>query len=173
MIIGLIGNKRVGKDTFADYLVEKYNFRKIAFADPIKNGVKILFDLSDEQLNGNLKEVIDKRWNRTPRQILQEIGTDYCRKNYGEDIWIKRMKYELSKSKDTNIVISDIRFPNEAEAVREMGGYLIKIIRNNIEISDKHISEQLIETISFNNSIKNDGTFQEYKNKIDKLISSI
>ena len=148
VLIGIIGNKRVGKSTFSDYIVKKYNFRTYAFADPIKDGAKIMFNLSEEQVNGDLKEVVDDRWGFTPRQILQKLGTDCCRKTFGNDIWIKRMKIWYLKNIKDNIVISDIRFPNEAKAVTEMGGILVKIINPRVEVSkDKHISEQLIDTI--------------------------
>ena len=67
MIIGILGQKRNGKDTCADYLVEHYNFTKVSFADPIKQILKIMFDFNDEQLYGDKKELIHSKgnWNRT------------------------------------------------------------------------------------------------------------
>lgn len=175
MIIGLVGQKRVGKTSFSDYLKTKYNFLDIAFADPIKEGIKIMFDLTDEQVNGNLKEVIDDRWGFTPREFLQIIGTDACRKLIDDDIWIKRLKIELDKQKKSNIVISDIRFPNEAKEVKKMGGILIKITNSNIQLtkSSLHISEQLIEQINYDYHIENNDSIQNYYNNIDKLITKI
>lgn len=171
MLIGVIGNKRVGKTTFADYIVEKYGFITFAFADPIKEGAKIMFDLSEEQVNGNLKEVLDKRWGFTPRQFLQILGTDCCREKFGKDVWIKRMKFWYEKNKTKNVVISDIRFPNEAEAVKEMGGILIKITNSNIiPKKDLHISEQLIDKINYDVLIENNGTITEYFGKIEKKL---
>jgi adenylate kinase family enzyme len=174
MILGLIGNKQVGKTTFADYLVKEYGFKTIAFADPIKEGAKIMFDLSEEQVNGDLKEVVDKRWGLTPRKILQTLGTDCCRNTFGKDIWIKRLQFELQKMKDINVIVSDIRFPNEAKAVKEMGGHLIKIIKSDLHKNkDSHISEQLIDKIKGDTEIRNDYSIEEYKNHIDILLSYI
>jgi len=174
MIIGLIGKKRVGKTTFSDYLVDKYQFKTIAFADPIKESAKIIFNLTEEQVNGDLKEIIDKRWDLTPRQILQKLGTEGCRNIFGQDIWIKRLKMELSKEENNNIIVSDIRFPNEAEAVKEMGGKLIKIIKSDLPINkDSHISEQLIDKIESDMLIKNDFSMEEYYEHIDTLIRNV
>ena len=65
-IIGFLGKKRCGKDTSGDYLIEKYGFVKYAFADPVKQICKILFDFSEDQLYGNKKEGVDFRWYLTP-----------------------------------------------------------------------------------------------------------
>ena len=175
MIIGLIGNKRVGKTTFADYLVKEYKFDTIAFADPIKEGAKVMFFLTEEQVNGELKEVVDKRYGLTPRQILQKLGTDGCRKVFGQDIWVNVLKIALGKTKDTdNIIVSDIRFPNEALAVKEMGGHLIKIIKSDLPINkDSHISEQLIDKIKGDSEIRNDWPIGDYYEHIDTLMSHI
>ena len=67
--------KRVGKDTVADYLVNKYGFVKYSFGQPIKEVAKIMFDFSDEQLNGDLKEAVDIRWGISPRQFFQDFGS--------------------------------------------------------------------------------------------------
>ena len=178
MLIGLIGNKRVGKSTFADYIVDNKGFKTIAFADPIKEGVKIMFDLTEEQVNGDLKEVVDKRWGLTPRQFLQTVGTDLCRNTFGQDVWIKRMKMEIEKkmSEKSDIIVSDIRFPNEAEAVKEMGGILIKIENPRIQKPNDsgHISEKLIDQIKYDKLIINDkNTVEQYHKDIDNLLLHI
>lgn len=171
VLIGLIGNKRVGKTTFSDYLVDKFKFKTYAFADPIKEGAKIMFNLTNEQVHGDLKEVVDKRWGLTPRQFLQKLGTDCCRKTFGNDVWIKTMKFWYADNKDKNVVISDIRFPNEAQAITELGGVLIKIINPNIKTNkDSHESEQLVDTINYDLIINNNLGIEEYYKKIENLL---
>jgi hypothetical protein len=77
MIICLIGQKRVGKDTVASMIKSLYpNFKTIALADPIKDIARIMFNFTEEQLYGNEKEVLDPRWNITPRQVFEQFGTD-------------------------------------------------------------------------------------------------
>ena len=103
-LICLLGKKRTGKDSCGDYLISKYNFTRYAFADPIKEILKILFDFSNEQLNDD-KEKIDERWNVSPREVLQKFGTEMCRNNLdkylpkiketmnNETIWIKLFRF--------------------------------------------------------------------------------
>ena len=101
MIIGIIGKKKVGKDTFANYICSNCNedtFVKMAFADTLKTVCKEIFDLSDSQLHDTIqKDLIDPRWSMSPRQILQFVGTDLFRKHFRESIWIDNMKLKLSK----------------------------------------------------------------------------
>ena len=73
-VIGITGLKRSGKDTIGGIFVKKYNYTRLAFADPLKNIVKIMFNFNNEQLNGDLKEVEDEYWNVTPRKTMQFMG---------------------------------------------------------------------------------------------------
>lgn len=181
MLIGIVGNKQSGKSTFADYLVDKYNFTTQAFADPIKNGVKIFFDFDDEQMEGVLKEIIDKRWGISPRQALQIIGTDIFRehlpntvpglKNLGNQFWIERFKIWYRRNKDKNIIVSDVRFPNEAKLIKDLGGDIVKVQRNSIKNEDNHISESLIDKIEYDSIIMNDFPLKIYYEHIDTLMS--
>lgn len=171
VLIGLIGNRRVGKTTMSDYLVEKYKFKTYAYADPIKEGAKVMFNLTDEQVYGDLKEVVDERWGISPRIFLQKLGTDCCRKTFGDDVWIKTMKFWYENNKDKNIVISDIRFPNEAKAIKDMGGTLIKIVNPDVDqIYNEHESEKLVDTIQYDLMINNNNTMKDYYKKIDDII---
>src|SRR5437868_1800318 len=96
MLIGIVGRKGVGKDTAADFICREYGFMKMAFAGPLKEICRILFGFNDEQLNGELKEIIDEGWGVSPRRALQFIGTDLFRKHIGgllningEDFWVR------------------------------------------------------------------------------------
>lgn len=120
-IIGIVGKKRSGKDTVADYLVQNYGYIKLSFASPLKEIIKTLFDFDDEQINGNEKEIIDDYWNITPRRAMEYIGTNVFRKNISElipnigenfwsDILYNKCKKISEKNNDVKIVISDVRF---------------------------------------------------------------
>ena len=85
MIIGFLGKSGSGKDTCCDYLVRNYGYTKMTFAKPLKDAVGILFDLSHDQLYSK-KEVIDKRWNKSPRELLQYFGTDVIRNNFDHTV---------------------------------------------------------------------------------------
>ena len=188
-LIGFCGKKRSGKDTSANILIEKYNFKKYAFADALKDACKTIFLFSDEQVNGSKKEVVDKRWGVSPREVFQKFGTDMFRNNIDkyipqlenvkDDFWVYRFKlwYEKIKKKHPyqNIVITDVRFPNEAKIIKELGGYIIKINRPVFrkKKEDNHISEQHIKTIRSDYEIYNNNTIKRCQEKVLIIYDSI
>jgi hypothetical protein len=168
MLIGFLGKKGHGKDTCCDYFVENYNFTKHAFAKPLKDGVKVLFNLSDDQLyNESLKDVVDERWNKSPRQLLQWMGTDVFRNSFGEDFWLKHMESNLTSG--ASIVIADVRFQNEIDLIRKRGGIVVKVIRPLETKHDQHISELGIDALSGDYEIMNDGSIEELHQKLETL----
>lgn len=180
MLIGILGYKFSGKDTTADYLVKKYNFKKIAFADPLKDTCRILFNFDEDQLFGNKKETIDPRWGISPRTAFQYIGTDIFRNkiseimpNVGNNFWVNLAIDNYKQIQKTNVkqnvVISDVRFQNEIDAIQNNGGIIIKIIRPSLQSNDMHASENISE-LSGDHEIYNDGTLENLYDKIDKLI---
>jgi hypothetical protein len=175
MIIGLGYKARAGKDTIADHLVEKWGFKKIAFADALKRGCMEIFGLTYEQCYGNTKEVVDEFWEVTPRFILQKVGTECLRNVYDPDIWVKSVQKKVTNG--DNWVICDTRFINEAYAVKSWGGIVVRVDRPNSKASggiEKHVSE--IEMDNYNewdHTIKNDGSFSLLYERVDELVKSV
>jgi len=180
--IGLLGNKGSGKDTLADYLVKEKNFVKYSFAKPIKDIAKIMFYLDDEQLYDDKKELIDKRWNLSPREIIQKIGTEIGQfmifdifpklkdKISYRCFWLKHFEIFLENNKDKNIVISDVRFIHEVKYLKKLNFNIIKINRDNLKI-DNHISENEINNIKdidyvINNNYTKDVLYKQYEHFI-------
>lgn len=176
MIVGLYGKKGSGKDTFADYLVSTYGFKKLSFATPLKKLCKDLFSLSDEELNDPvLKEIVIPKWNFSPRQILQKVGTDLFRNQFSDSIWIDIMKSKLDKfSADEKIVISDIRFQDEYDLIHSYpDSFIVHIRREESEIlQDTHISEnwRFTSNISVSNNSSKEHFFQEIETCMKKII---
>lgn len=161
MIIGLVGEKNVGKDLTASFF-ESNGFTKLTFSRTLKEAVKILFNWSDKQVNED-KEIVDPNWNIAPREILQLLGTEFLRFKLGNklnnEIEFKGMKQEFSFhiknlflqnkklfDEGKNIIISDIRFIDEYNFIKWLGGKIIKINRN-IKCNEfsNHISETEID----------------------------
>jgi hypothetical protein len=140
MIIGLCGFISAGKDTVADYLVDSYSFRRESFASTLKDAVSYVFGWDRDLLEGRTRaarewrEQSDEWWSArlgkpiTPRWILQYWGTEVCRKGFHDDIWIASLENKLRKS-NTNVVISDCRFPNEINSIKSAGGKVVWIQR--------------------------------------------
>jgi len=141
MIIGFVGFIGSGKDTAADYLVNFHEFRRDSFANTLKDAVSAVFGWDRIMLEGRTKEArewreqVDPWWaerlgkpNLTPRWILQYWGTEVCRAGFHDDIWIASLENKMRKTGD-NIVISDVRFPNEIKAIHNAGGKVIRVKR--------------------------------------------
>lgn len=181
MLIGLLGIKRSGKDTSAEHLVKEYGFRSMAFADPLKSIASTLFFFNDEQLHGDLKEVTDKEWGVTPRHVFQQLGTEIIRNNMGkvipdigENFWVEHTRVKINRIRkeepNKRIVITDVRFPNEANLIKDKGGIIIKIIRPALKSDDGHASEVQVDEIDADYNIINDSTIEDLYKKIDNII---
>lgn len=168
MIIGLQGAAGSGKDTAAAGLI---GFYPLAFAKPLKDGAKPLFDLTDEQLHGKLKEKPDPRWDVSPREIMQELG-DHCR-NYNSNFFITHMRSRIEKAQSQgikNIVITDVRYDNEARLIRELGGKIVKIERDITTTKHSgHSSEQGILSDLVDHTVYNNRTIEELIEKVKKI----
>lgn len=193
MLIGFLGKKGTGKDTCCDYIASKYQFEKIAIANPLKEAIKILFDFSDDQVYGNSKENKDEYWNIEPRKVLQYIGTDIFRNKINElipnvenNFWIYCLekKYLLPRaqgviktqlndiSKKNNIIISDIRFQNEIDLIHKYNGIIIKLNRNTNYL-DSHESEKNIDYLQGDFLIDNNDQIDKLYQKLDLIMENI
>ena len=141
MIIGFVGFIGSGKDTAADYLVNFHEFRRDSFANTLKDAVAAVFGWDRVLLEGRTKEArewreqVDTWWAErlnmpklTPRWVLQYWGTEVCRTGFHDDIWIASVENKMRKTGD-NIVISDVRFPNEIKAIHNAGGIVVRVKR--------------------------------------------
>jgi hypothetical protein len=140
-IIGISGLIGSGKDTVADYLTNVHGFRRISFAGVLKDACAVIFGWDRELLEGRTKE--SRRWREevdpwwaeklnmptlTPRWVLQYMGTDVLRNHFHDNIWVHAVEHRMLSTQD-NIVISDVRFPNEIAAIKQAGGLVIRTHR--------------------------------------------
>jgi hypothetical protein len=141
MIIGVCGFIGTGKDTIADYLVNIHQFRRESFANTLKDAVASVFGWDRELIEGRTRqarewrEQVDPWWasrldmpNLTPRWVLQYWGTEVCRRTFHDNIWIASLENKLRNSSD-DIVISDCRFPNEINSIKNAGGIVVRVAR--------------------------------------------
>jgi hypothetical protein len=142
MIVGLVGLIGSGKGTVAETLVKEYDFRQDSFAASLKDACSVMFGWPRYLLEGDTKEsrewreVVDPWWseklgmkNLTPRYALQHMGTDVLRTHFNQDIWFLTVENRIRQNPDKNVVISDVRFPNEIKFIQEQGGHIVRISR--------------------------------------------
>lgn len=169
LIIGFTGLAGSGKDTCA-HMASKHRLASShAFVRPLKSAMRELFGLSEAQLYGNQKEVVDPRWGKTPRELLQWFGTDVVRNQFDQDFFLKRMKSDLDSALDVALV-TDVRFDNEAELIRGLGGKIVHIHRPSNERRSDHVSESGVAKHLVDVVIVNDGTLEELEMKVRELI---
>jgi len=163
-IIGLVGHKQSGKDSVwniisklsASYLTTCPCFR-FAFADGVKHEVAAQLDKSVEWIEENKN-------NPLVRHALQWYGTEFSRTE-NNNYWIEQLDKLIKSFKDSAhkciiLVITDVRFPNEAEYIKSNGGVLIRVRRQSADNQiDLHPSEFYVDAIPCDNFIHNDMSF--------------
>lgn len=119
-LIGLLGPKGAGKSTVADYLTEHYGAYVYSFASPLKEIIRLAFDMKREQLYGTQeqKETVDPRYNVSPRWLMTRIGTEGVRQVLGKNFWIEQTLRDIGSDACELAVVDDVRFLNEAQYVR-------------------------------------------------------
>ena len=202
-VLGIVGFAGSGKDTIADYLTNFHGFRRDSFASNLKDAAAAVFGWDRDLLEGRTKqsrewrEQVDVWWSErltmpglTPRLVLQQWGTNCCREHYHDDLWIASLENKLRKSQD-DIVISDVRFPNEVKMIKSLGGQVIRVrrgpepdwyataLRANLgsEIDGQrlkdyrvHISETAWIGTDFDLVLDNNGTIDELYSKLETII---
>ena len=173
-LVGLLGTKGVGKDTVADYMVSHYNFDKRAFASPIKEACAILFQLPLARFEGEDKELCDEKHGLSPRQMMQLVGTDFFRDKVRQDFWIDHFKrWYAARDPSRPVVVTDVRFQNEVDVIKALGGVVVRVTRPHDEqdgrhtMLDTHITEQgVAEVQGVDFTIVNGGSLEELQGKV-------
>ena len=194
MIVGFLGHIGSGKGTAGEILAER-GFIPLSFAGTLKDSVSSIFGWQRGLLEGDteesrsFRESVDLFWSSrfgvdiTPRYILQIFGTEVCRNNLLDNIWICSLERQLSQHK--NVVITDVRFENEIDFIKSLGGVLIQVDRKETQpewfnsITDLKKLEELkihpSEYVWYGNDkidyiIDNNGNFEELENKVNEII---
>lgn len=165
-LIGLIGRARSGKDTVAGYLARRHMFAHIAFADPMKQMLETAF--GDLFRDGDREKPID--WlGKSPRQLMQTLGTEWGRNQVHPELWVllTEQKVKHFVELDMPLVISDVRFHNEADMILKHGGELWRIQRDGASVAE-HISEQAHWDTYQTKTIDNNGSLEELYLKVEE-----
>ena len=140
-IIGFCGPIGCGKSTAAQTLVQDLGFYRLRFADPLKQ-MLMTIGCGYEEVDGFLKETTSRTlMYKTPRYAMQTLGTEWGRNCMGEDFWVYLWKHKAMDYGTANIVVDDVRFSNEVDAIHTLGGRVIKIEREMARPAIDHTSE--------------------------------
>jgi hypothetical protein len=171
-MIGLTGYAYVGKDTLANLLVRNHGYHRLGFADPLYAMLLALnppvprLDAPPLLTVQELFDVCDGSWTLAKqdpfhgpglRGLLQRLGTEAVRKHLGEDAWVRAAARTINENGWTRTAMSDVRFPNEAEFVRQSGGIVVRIVRPGYGPVNQHVSDAGQGSIKVDLTIANDG----------------
>lgn len=209
-LIGICGFIGSGKDTVAKMFVEQGCIQD-SFAAPLKDMCASIFGWQREMLEGDtmdsreFRETADLYWTRklgidnfTPRLALQLLGTDIMRTHFSQDIWLNSLEYRIRRQRqdDLCVVVSDARFKNELNLIKELGGVVIHVKRselpewyevavhaNNGSVTAKHTMETKYRHIhasewkwvgfEFDYEIENTGTLTDLEASVLQISSDL
>lgn len=180
-IVCVCGLRRSGKDTIANILKNDHGYKVVKIAGLLKDMLKTVFNFTDEQLEGDLKEELDPRWGVTPRKVMQFMGTEVMQfkiqellPDIGRMFWTRAfIERYLPANNTDNLVISDIRFLHEYEELKKHTNNIrvIRVLRQGCNLDD-HASEKEYLKIPVDNIIENDGTIEDLREKVNSSIHS-
>lgn len=180
-LIGLMGYAQSGKDTVAGFLVETHGYTRVAFADKLREAAYALnpiIGLRHTSPDGGawprsylrLQDVVDSAgWDHAKttypevRRLLQALGTEVGRQVlspalFGDDsLWVRA---GLGARRPGRSVVTDVRFPNEVDAIRERGGQLWRVKRPGYAPVNGHASETAVDDVQADVTLFNDGPLE-------------
>jgi len=188
MLIGLVGLIGSGKDTVADFLVKEHGFHRDSFAKSLKDAVSVIFGWDRSLLEGATQESrmwrerIDPYWSNklnravTPRHILQHWGTEVMRGHFHDSIWIDSF---TARYRGGNIVLSDTRFINEINTIRDLKGKVVLVRRGPIptqqEMQERSVHQSEWDWIGqhFDYEIDNSGNLEDLRTQVGVMIRNL
>lgn len=179
MIISFTGYSGVGKDAAAQFLINECGYTRVAFADPLREMLYALNPIvgykSRSGIMIDVKTLVDelgwdeaKRKHQEVRELLQRLGTEAGRNILGANIWVDTAIRKVEALE--KVVITDVRFPNEACAILNKSGIVVRITRQGYAPINDHISDAGLGDYWISHTIENDGTLEDLREKIMELV---
>lgn len=179
ILLGIAGKARSGKDTVGRLLWRNHGFETMAFAEPVKTAVHDTFGLMPLHLcDDSYKDVYHDYWGMTTRELYQRFGTEAMQGTFGPDIWVKAwtQRYITLRSRDCDVVVTDVRFEHEAKAIRDWGGHIVHLWRPEAGLKGSegaHVSEAGIEKDVFDYQIENTGTLEDLELAVADMVKGL
>lgn len=175
MLVGLTGYARSGKDAAAAGLTA-IGWKRVSFAEPIRQMLLILNPMLPSSLT--LQTVVrEQGWDgakRSPevRRLLQVMGAEIGREMIDEDLWTNLAKkaWDDYHKFGYDVVVTDVRFKNESDAIKFNGGKIIRIHRDGVIPAQNHVSDTSVDLITPDFEIVNNGTVEDLQNTLKTVL---
>lgn len=175
-LVGIYGRKFAGKDTAASLLTDTYGYARVSFGDPIKQALAAMYGAPLSVFyDTELKETpLDCLLGRTPRFLMQTLGTEWGRDVVSPTLWVDLLVKRIARLLGTvpGVVVPDIRFDSEAEAIIGTGGVLVEVTRPGAGDTDTHKSEAGIDRSWVHETIVNDGTIEQLHSRLRSALEN-
>ena len=189
-LVGMIGRKRAGKDTFAGVLSTEAAFTRVAFADPLRdvalelNPIVGTFALTPEGAFGpsvrewRLRDVVETiGWERA-KDYVPEVrltglqGLGQAIRTLDPDFWL-RIALGRIEAAPGAVVVTDVRLPNEAAAIVALGGVLVRVVRpGQVDDGDTHTTETALDDYEVDFEVLNDGTVSDLEDRARAFLAT-
>lgn len=174
IVVGVTGAAGAGKGTVASML----GWHEVSFADPLYDMISVMTGYSVEQLKDRqFKEQAIPWLGKSPRQLLQTLGTDWGRDIVAKDVWRKIGARRIRGAKFFGIscvVVPDVRFDDEADLIHdEFGGVIWEVTRPGAQTCVGHVSESGLSRNRIDRTLVNAGTLDEFREVVEAAAASI
>lgn len=174
-LIGLVGYAGAGKDAAAEGLVQ-IGWERVAFADPLRQMALAIdpYIPCHAGVSGRLSSYVEAMgWPKAKqhpevRRLLQAIGTEAVREIIGPNTWVELARKKICDS-TKSIVVTDVRFANEAAMIRGLGGVLVRVVRPGIGPINNHVSDSAVADVIVDATVDNDGPLDDLHAAIVRL----
>lgn len=185
VLIGITGAAGAGKDTAANRLCHHHSFERDSFAEPLRDMLTALMvghqidyahlferELKEQPIPGLGADI-------SGRRLMQTLGTEWGRNTLHPDIWVRLAALRLGLDRlpytspvHDRIVITDVRFPNEAEWINRMGGHVIRIERDTDPVAH-HMSEWYYGDIKCIATLHNNAGIDWLHDQVDEIATTL
>lgn len=170
-IVGFTGLAGSGKDTAGAVLTSRLGFTRFAFADPVKAALSAMFYWPPEQWS-------DRKWKESnfpgkdysPRFLAQTLGTEWGRRTVDNNFWIDITESRIRSLGAQRVVITDVRFDNEARWIQRLGGWVIEIARPGAPAVNNHVSEEGVNPALIDFTLLNHGPKENFEAQIEREV---
>jgi hypothetical protein len=176
ILIGLHGKPRSGKDTICNHILANIPLLRHGPSVQVKKAAAAMFNVPEEYFyDDKKKEQIDPYWGISYREMAQKVGNESSRKVFGEDFWMRHVDYflyhKLPEDKK-GIVLADIRYANEVSWVKERGGLVLFVTRENrmYVANESHDAEKGLDLRLADIVIENNGTYEELFSQVSNVL---